>query len=148
MAQANGKKDPVSEEKPVDWSSEQEIIAKDALTVLYREYKGYQWGIEFNLKPSGAIDIMIIRLMDIPTDTVYIVRYPDIDRDRMKCVMFGGGTLLEAHGLVAGHAKRSADDVRGLAKTPSGLIVPDYAAVPEVNPGYEKIKREFNKLNG
>ena len=138
-------KDPVVEKTPEAWTSEQEMLAKDSLVVLKRHYKDYKWGIEFSENVNNQLGVMIIRLLDVPTDTCYVINPKDIDRDRLTVVMRAGGEMLEALGLRVGSAR--GDDVRGLKRTPAGLIVPDYAAVPETNPGYERIKRDFNKLN-
>lgn len=146
MAEFVNAKDPVVERTPEAWTSEQELIAKDALTLLVRHYPGYKWGVEFSENVGNQLGVMIIRMLDIPTDVVYLINPKDIDRDNMRCVMRAGGEMLEALGLRVGRAK--GDDVRGLKRTPAGLIIPDHAAVPETNPGYEKIKSEFTKLNG
>lgn len=132
--------DPVTKSMPTDWSPEKQIIAKDAMAVLTRHYSGWVWGIEFQDEPAtGAIAALIIRIRDIPTETVYIIHYKDIDRDRMLCVMRAGGELLEAHGL--SRTKGKQDEVNGLKRTPSGLLIPNSAAYPEMNPGYEKAKK-------
>lgn len=146
MAEFINPKDPVVERTPQAWTSEQELIAKDALVILKRHYPGYKWGIEFSENVGNMLGVMIIRMLDIPTYVCYIINPKDIDRDRMSVVMRAGGEMLEALGLRVGRAK--GDDVRGLKRTPAGLIVPDHAAVPEINPGYAKIKAEFTKLNG
>jgi hypothetical protein len=132
--------DPVTQTLPSEWSAEKQIIAKDAMAVLVRSYPGYLWGIEYQDEPdTGAIAALIIRIRDIPTDIVYVVHYKDIDRDRMLCVMRAGGTLLEAHGL--SRTKGRQDEVNGLKRTPSGLLVPASAAIPENNPGFDKFKK-------
>lgn len=146
MAELINPKDPVVERTPAAWTSEQELIAKDALVVLKRHYKNYKWGIEFSENVGNQLGVMIIRLLDVPTDVCYVINPKDVDRDRMSIVMRAGGEMLEALGLRVGAAR--GDDVRGLKRTPAGLIVPDHAAVPESNPGYAKIKSEFTKLNG
>lgn len=146
MAEFINPKDPIVERTPESWTSEQELIAKDALTVLKRHYADYKWGIEFSENVGNQLGVMILRLLDIPTDVCYVINPKDIDRDRMLCVMRAGGEMLEALGLRVGRAK--GDDVRGLKRTAAGLIVPDYDAVPTTNPGYDKIKADFTKLNG
>ena len=134
--------DPVKEDNlPAEWNSEKVVIAKDAMWVLLKNYGGWRWGIEFNDDPAtGGLDSMIIRLLDVPTETVYYIRAQDIDRDRMHCVVIAGGMLLEAHGL--SRTRNRHDEVRGLKRTPAGLIVPDPNAVIETNPGYSKIKSQ------
>lgn len=141
------KKPAVTSDIPKEWSAEEETLAKEALRVLYKHYPGYKWGIEFTETFDGSLGCLVVRLLDIPTQTVYLVHPDDIDRDRMLCVMRGGGMLLEAHGLNVRGA-RSSDDVRGLITTPSGLIIPNPDAVPQFNPGYESIKRQHNLFNG
>ena len=126
---------------PVEWNSEKVVIAKDAMKTLLRNYPKWKWGIEFNDDPAtGGLDSMMIRLLDVPTETAYYIRAQDIDRDRMHCVLIGGGMLLEAHGL--SRTRNRHDEVRGLKRTPAGLIVPDPSAVIETNPGYSKIKAQ------
>lgn len=137
-------KDPITETTPKDWTSEQEIIAKDALTILVRHYPRYKWGVEFTGNNATNCGVLVIRLLDVPTDTVYLINPKDFDRDNMYCIMRAGGEMLEALGLRVGGAR--GDDVRSLKRTPAGLIVPDYAAVPESNPGYAKIKAQYSKL--
>lgn len=146
MAEFVNKKDPVVNWTPEAWNSEQEMLAKDAAVMLQRHYPGYRWGVEFSENVGNQLGVMIIRLLDIPTDVCYVINPKDIDRDNMRIIMRAGGEMLEALGLRVGKAK--GDDVRGLKRTPAGLIVPDHAAVPETNPGYGKIKAEFTKLNG
>lgn len=146
MAEIQHPKDHVVDEIPENWTTEQELIAKEAAAVLYRHYPGYSWGCEWSECVGNAMGMLIIRLLDIPTETVYVIAYKDIDRDRMKCVMRAGGLMLEAHGLSVGGAR--GDEVRGLKKTPAGLIVPAHAAMPDTNPGYDKIKKEFTALHG
>ena len=135
-------KDNVVEKAPDDWTGEQEIIAKDALAVLVRHYPGYKWGVEWTPNTGGGHGMLVVRLLDVPTQTVYCIQYKDIDRDNMRCCVRAGGMMLESHGLVVGSAKKSGERVKGLKRTASGLIVPDYAAVPEHNPGYATIKKE------
>jgi len=137
--------DPVTEKAPVTFDSEQKQIAEDALSVLRKHYWGYKWGIEFSEKDKNNEWAMYIRLLDVPTDVVYVVNYKKIDKDRMRCAMRGGGLLLEALGLPA--ARATGDNVRGLKKTAAGLIIPAHAAMPENNPGYEAIKKQ-NELLG
>ena len=134
--------DPVREDNlPIEWSAEKCVIAKDAMRTLQKHYPNWRWGIEFNDDPqTGGIDSMIIRILDVPTETVYYIRSGDIDRDRMHCVVIGGGMLLEAHGL--SRSRNRHDEVRGLKTTPAGLVVPDVNAVIETNPGYAKIKAQ------
>jgi hypothetical protein len=134
--------DPVKEENfPSDWTAEKCLIAKDAMQVLLRHYKGWRWGIEFEDDPqTGGIAGLMIRILDIMTETRYFINAKDIDRDRMHCAMIAGGMLLEAHGL--SRTKNRHDEVRGLKTTPAGLLVPDHAAMPENNPGYAKIKQQ------
>jgi hypothetical protein len=145
MAMQNANKPVVTESAPVDWTATQEVIAKDALTVLLRNYPGYRWAAQWSETVGNALGVLIIRILDLPTKTVFLINPKDIDRDNMRCAMRAGGLLLEALGLRVGRAK--GDDFRGLKQTPSGLIVPDYAAVPETNPGYEAIKKDFTKLH-
>lgn len=133
-------KDPVVEDNlPPEWSSEKCVIAKDAMRTLLNHYPGWKFGIEFNDDPAtGGIDSMMIRFLDVPTETAYLIRAVDIDRDRMHCVVIAGGMLLEAHGL--SRTRNRHDEVRGLKTTPAGLIVPDPDAVITTNPGYSRIK--------
>ena len=137
--------DPVKESMPKEWSSEKRIIAKETMHLLIKHYPKWKWGVEFNDDPAtGALDSMMIRLLDIPSETAYIILAKDIDRDRMICVITAGGMLLEAHGL--SRTKNRHDEVNGLKRTPAGLIVPDFDAMPELNPGYAKIKKQFSAL--
>lgn len=138
--------DPVTEDNmPVEWSSEKCVVAKDAMKTLQKHYPKWRWGIEFNDCPqTGGLDSMIVRILDVPTETVYYIRAQDIDRDRMHCVVIAGGMLLEAHGL--SRTRNRHDEVRGLKRTPAGLIVPDPNAVIETNPGYSKIKSQASLL--
>ena len=138
--------DPVVERTPEKWTAEQEILAKEALRVLHREFGGYQWGVEFAANVGNQLGAMIIRLLDIPTDVCYVINPKDIDIDRMTIVRTAGGEFLEALGLPALHARKGADRVRGLKTTPAGLIVPDHAAVPDTNPGFDRIKRQYDIL--
>ena len=139
-------KDPVTEVAPKEWSAEKEVLAKDALAVLTKHYGNYKWGIEFNDDPqTGGIASMVIRLLDIPTDVCYNINARDIDRDRMTCVMRGGGLFLEALGLKVGYAR--GWDVRGAKRTAGGLIIPDFDAMPKGNPGYNKVKQQFEQIN-
>jgi len=141
------KKPTVTEELPKDWIAEEETLAKEALRTLYKHYPRYRWGIEFTETHDRSLGCLVVRLLDIPTQTVYLINPKDIDIDRMTCVMRAGGMLLEAHGLKACGA-RASDDVRGLVRTPSGLIVPDPDAVPQFNPGYETIKKQHTLFSG
>ncbi len=135
-------KDPVVDSLPKEWLSEQKAIAVEAMAVLKRHYPGWAWGIEWtDIVGKEVMSALIVRITDVPTDAVYIIQHKDIDRDRLECVMRAGGQLLEALGL--SRTKYRHDEVHGLARTASGLIVPDHAAVPANNPGYEKFKREF-----
>lgn len=134
-------KDPVIEKAPDDWTNEQELIAKDALAVLVKHYPGYKWGVEWTATTQSSLGMLVVRLLDIPTQVVYCIQYKDIDRDNMRCCIRAGGMMLESHGLAVGGAKKSGDRVHGMKRTPAGLIVPDYAAVPESNPGYSAIKK-------
>lgn len=140
----NEQKPVVTNDIPDDWTSEQEILAKEALRTLYRHYSNWRWGVEWSKCANNQLGVMIIRLLDVPTKTVYLINPKDIDRDRMTCAMRAGGTLLEAHGIKVGAAR--GDQIRGLKKTPAGLIVPDYGAVPENNPGYAEIMRDSKLL--
>jgi hypothetical protein len=135
----------VTEAAPPDWTSEQEMIAKDALAVLMRHFRGIKWGVEWSECVGNALGVMIIRMLSVSTKVVYVINPKDIDRDRMRCVVKAGGELLEAHGMTRA---RSALDrgLGGFKKTRAGLIVPDYAAIPDNNPGYEQIKKEYRKL--
>jgi hypothetical protein len=136
--------DPVVKNLPDEWSSEKQTIAKEAMVKLVRAYPGWQWQIEFNDEPtSDKIAAMIIRLGDLMTDVVYLIGYKDIDMPEMHCALVAGGMMLEAHGL--SRTKGRHDEVHGLKQTPSGFIVPDYAALPENNPGYIKTKQKFEE---
>jgi hypothetical protein len=142
MRKANTMIDPVTEDNmPVEWGPEKCVIAKDAMKTLQKHYPKWLWGIEFNDDPAtGGLDSMVIRILDVPTETAYYIRAQDIDRDRMHCVLIGGGMLLEALGL--SRTRNRQDEVHGLRRTPAGLIVPDPNAVIETNPGYSKIKTQ------
>ena len=135
-------RDPVTDSMPAEWTSEQKLIAKDAMAVLLRHYPGWAWQIEFGANVGNQLGGMIIRMGDLPTKTIYHIHPKDIDRDRLRCVVTAGGMLLEAHGL--SRTRNRHDEVHGLARTPSGLIVPYADAVPDNNPGFAEIK----KLNG
>jgi len=136
--------DPVVDSMPKEWTSEQQVIAKDIMAVLQRHYPGWLWGLEVDQTWDKKLNAFIIRLQDIPSETVYVLHAKDIDRDRMHCAMIAGGVLLEAHSL--SRTKWKHDEVHGLKTTKSGLIIPDYAAVPDNNPGFAKIKKQFNDL--
>jgi len=136
--------DPVTESMPKDWTPEQRIIAEDAMAVLQKHYPGWLWGIEYGETINGVMGSIIVRLQDVPTEVVYLISPKDIDRDKMHCVVVAGGMLLEAHGL--SRTKGRHDEVHGLKTTATGLIVPDFDAVPTVNPGYAQIKKAFNRL--
>lgn len=136
----------VTEAAPPDWTSEQEIIAKESLGILLRLYPNYRWGVQWTECVGNALGMLVVRMLDIPTKICYTIHPKDIDRDRMTCIMRAGGMMLEAHGLRVGRAR--GDDFRGLKQTRAGLIVPDYAAIPDNNPGYEMVKKEYRKLHG
>jgi hypothetical protein len=138
------KKDPVVETMPSGWVGEQQVIAKEAMAMLKKHYPGWQWALEWTETVGGELGALIIRLSDVPTDVVYMVNYKDMDRDNMYCIMRAGGEFLEALNL--SRSKGRWDEVRGLKTTAAGLIVPDYAAMPENNPGYAKIKKQFTNL--
>lgn len=142
----NRPKDPVVDTPPEEWNSEQEMLAKEALRVLYRHYRGWKWGVEFSENVGGQMGSMIIRLLDVPTETIYVINYKDIDKDRMYCAVTAGGMMLEAHGISRKFG--AFEEIKGLKATPSGILVPEYAAVPENNPGYEKIKGQHLRLRG
>ena len=128
-------------------SSEESALALAALRVLVKHYPNYKWGVEFTPASEASIGTMVIRLMDIPTEVCYLINPKDLDRIEMKSVMRGGGHLLEALGFKVKGASES-DDVRSKVNTVNGLIVPDPAAVPDTNPGYEKIKTQYNQHHG
>ncbi len=138
------RKDPVIETMPPEWTNEQQIIAKEAMAILQKHYPGWLWGLQWGDNVGDQLGPLIIRIQDIPSETVYILHPKDIDRDRMRCIITAGGMLLEAHGL--SRTKYRHDEVHGLKTTQSGIIVPDFDAVPVNNPGYAKIKKEFNRL--
>lgn len=144
LSKIQHEKDPVVESMPKDWLPEQQSIAKQAMDILNRHYKGWKWGLEWTETVNGILGALIIRLQDVPTDVVYLVKYTDMDRDRMFCIMRAGGEFLEALGL--SRTRNRHDEVHGLKRTPAGLIVPDSAAMPEINPGYSKVKEQFNNL--
>lgn len=139
--------DPLVDNPSPDWNSNQELLAKDTLAVLYKYYPGYKWGIEFPPCNDAAIGLMVIRLLDIPTDLVYTINEKDIDRASLRCVMRAGGAFLEALGLPTKGARHGADRVRGLKRTPSGLIIPDHAAMPDTNPGHALVKKRHELFN-
>lgn len=134
--------DPVTEAVPANWKSIQERIAKDALGVLCKHYPGYKWGVEWPEADQGRLGIFIIRALDIPTQICGTIHPKHlIDDPNLKMVIRIGGLFLEALGLPTTKARAGADRVRGLITTPNGLIVPDHAALPDNNPGYDTIKR-------
>jgi len=128
-------------------SPEEQALAAQALRVLLRHYPGYKWGVEFTRATEASIGSMLISLVDIPTEVKYLINPKDLDRIEMKSVMRGGGELLEALGFVVRGA-RDTDDVRSKINTPNGLIIPNVDAVPDNNPGYERIKAQRNQFNG
>ena len=128
-------------------SPEEQALAAQALRVLLRHYPGYKWGVEFTRATEASIGSMLISLVDIPTEVKYLINPKDLDRIEMKSVMRGGGELLEALGFVVRGA-RDTDDVRSKINTPNGLILPNVDAVPDNNPGYERIKAQRNQFNG
>lgn len=128
-------------------SPEEQALAAQALRVLLRHYPGYKWGVEFTRATEASIGSMLISLVDIPTEVKYLINPKDLDRIEMKSVMRGGGELLEALGFVVRGA-RDTDDVRSKINTPNGLIIPNVDAVPDNNPGYERIKAQHNQFNG
>lgn len=128
-------------------SPEEHALAAQALRVLLRHYPGYKWGVEFTRATEASIGSMLISLVDIPTEVKYLINPKDLDRIEMKSVMRGGGELLEALGFVVRGA-RDTDDVRSKINTPNGLIIPNVDAVPDNNPGYERIKAQRNQFNG
>jgi hypothetical protein len=131
-------KDPVVESMPKDWDSEQQKIAKQAIVILLRHYPGYAWSLEFAPAVGNEQASLIIRISDVPTDVVYLVNYKDMDFPDLKIIMRAGGEFLEALGL--SRSKNRHDEVRGLKTTPSGLVIPAHAAMPEKNSGYAKLK--------
>jgi len=144
------KEQAVTSEIPKEWTPEQQTIAKEALRILNWHYPGWKWAAQFSKTIEGRNEIqdrpcLIIRLMDLPTQTVYVINPKDIDLDRMTCAIRAGGMLLEAHGLPVGAAQRN-DKVRYLRRTPGGIILPDVNAVPENNPGYLTIKNQTRLL--
>ena len=137
--------DPITGTMPDDWLPEQKAIAGEAMRVLRKHYPGWKWGIqwiEIVGRPTG-LGGMLINITDIPTDKSYMLHYDDIDRDRMSSVMRAGGEYLEAHGL--SRTKWRHDEVHGLARTAAGLLVPDYAAFPDHQPGRQQAKKDFEK---
>ena len=139
-------RDPVVDSMPTDWLPEQKAIANEAMAVLTRHYPGWKWGLEWTETVGGVLGALIIRLQDVPTDVVYLVKYLDMDRDKMSCIMRAGGEFLEALGL--SRTRHRQDEIHGIKRTPAGLIIPDSAAMPEINPGYGKIKQQFDILKG
>jgi len=131
-------KDPMTESMPAEWDSEQQKIAKDAIAILLRCYPGWAWSLEFTHAVGDEQASLIIRISDVPTDVVYLVNYKNMDFPELKCIMRAGGEFLEALGLSRG--KNRHDEVRGLKTTPSGLVIPAHAAMPEKNSGYTKLK--------
>lgn len=143
MTQFQHERDPVVDSMPVDWTSEQKTIANEAMKTLKKCYPGWQWAIEFtDIVGESNQCAMIIRLTDVPTDMVYIVQLADLTKE--GAVMRAGGEFLEALGL--SRTKGRWDEVRGLKKTPGGLVIPAYAAIPENNPGYETAKAAESTL--
>ena len=134
-------KDRVVDNIPTDWTSEQTRIAREAAAILLRHYPGWAWGIEWTDVDHSThkAPAILLRLNDLPTQFAYIIQYKDIDADG-KCFMRGGGEFLDGHNLP--RTKWKHDEVRGLKKTPAGLIVPYHAAVPDINPGAEFAGRE------
>jgi len=138
--------DPVTEDRPEDWSSEQQLIADEALAKLERLYPGWRWAITFTEVTNGLDKswAMRIKILDVPTDLTYIIQHKDIDRGRMTCIMRGGGEFLEALGL--SRTKWRHDEIRMLKRTPNGLILPHYDAFPINNPGRNKAKENYDKI--
>jgi hypothetical protein len=137
-------RDPITESMPKAWLSEQKQIAKEAMQMLLKHYPAYKWGIEWQPILQNEMGPMIIRLRDVPTETVYVLKYGDIDKPDFKCIITAGGLLLEAHGL--SRTKWRGFEVRDQKRTPAGLIIPAYAAMPEFNPGYQKVKEQTDTL--
>lgn len=135
-------KDPITESMPSDWTNEQKIIAKEAMAVLTKHYPGWVWQIEWSANVGNQLGVMIIRLGDVPTGVVYTVNPRTLDRSSTHWAVHAGGEFLEALGLPRAKNRNDHDEVRGLARTPSGLIVPYADAVPSTNPGYAKIKKQ------
>ena len=130
-------KNPVVDNIPDGWLPEQQALAREAATLLIRHYPGYAWGIEWTkIVGKDTNSAMILRLTDVPTDVCYIIQLADLRNE--GTVMRAGGEFLEALGLP--RTKWRHEEVRGLKRTPAGLIVPSHAAIPENNPGYEKVK--------
>lgn len=143
MTQFQHERDPVVDSMPADWTSEQKTLANDAMKTLHKHYWGWAWAIEFtDIVGESNQCAMIIRLTDVPTDMVYIVQLADLTKE--GAVMRAGGEFLEALGL--SRTKGRWDEVRGLKKTPGGLVIPAYAAIPENNPGYETAKAAESTL--
>jgi len=137
--------DPVTEDRPVEWTSDQQLIAGEALDKLSRYYPGWRWGVAFT-EVTNLIDkswALMLKLLDVPTDLCYIIQHKDIDRGRMTCIMKGGGEFLEALGLP--RSKWRHDELRNLKRTPGGLILPYHDAFPDCNPGRAKAKENYDK---
>ena len=147
-------RDPVIESMPAAWTSEQKQIAKDAMLTLTKHYPGWKWGIEYtpNSPAREVVDhfgirtfrkaemgSLVIRLLDVATEVVYVVNYRDIDKDRMHVIVKAGGEFLEALGL--SRTKWRQDEVTGLPKTKGGIIVPYLDALPDNNPGRDRVKK-------
>ena len=138
------KEDPVVATMPKAWTSEQQQIASDAMRTLKKHYPGWLWQLEFTDPQQATINkpaemgSLIIRLGDVQTEVVYVVNYRDLDKDRMRIIVKAGGEFLEALGL--SRTKWRHDEVTGLPKTAGGIIVPDLNALPEGNPGRDRVK--------
>ena len=141
MNEINEIADPIDENLPKDWLPEQKSLASDAMRVLHKHYPGWKWGIEWTEivgKPTG-LGAMLIKILNMPTDLTFIFQYEDIDRDNMRSVMRAGGQFLEALGV--SRAKNRHDEIQGMARSPGGLIIPFHEAIPDNNPGKNKIKK-------
>jgi hypothetical protein len=137
-------KDPITESMPAAWLPEQKQIAKEVMRMLLKHYPSYKWGVEWQPCLQNEMGPMIIRIRDVPTETIYVLKYEDIDKPDYRCAITAGGLLLEAHGL--SRTKDRGFEVRDQKRTPAGLIIPAYAAMPETNPGYEKVKEQTDTL--
>lgn len=135
-------KAPTTKILPPTWTSYQQLLAVDAMRKLQKHYPGWHWGIDF-VDDKISLGSMVIRIMDVPSDVVYFIRPNDVDRDRLNCVSKGGGHLLEALGLPRSKADESQWDKKTNVK---GLYFVDPGAVKENNPGFEAIKKGYDKL--
>lgn len=128
---------------PAEWSSYQVALAKDALTMLTRQYPHWSWAVDI-ADSKVSLGLLTIKLKDVPTDEVYYIHPRDVDRVELKCVMRAGAILLEALGLTR---KGGSDGEQFYKPTNAkGLIYVDPAAMKETQVGYADNKKHFEHV--